>query len=82
MTDELTPAVLSIIRGVAGPQRSARIEPDACLERDVRLDALDLVTIACALDEHFGIELPDAEVEGWRLVGDLVGSVRRMRVDA
>jgi hypothetical protein len=36
---------------------------------------LDRQTLAVALDEHFGTYLPDAVIEGWHTVGDVVASV-------
>ena len=47
------------------------------------LDALDSVTLACAVEEALGVELRDAEIEAWVTVGDIVASVeRRGRVAA
>lgn len=45
---------------------------------DLGVDSLDLLDIAVALEEAFDIELPDAAVEGWVTVGDVIDSVGEM----
>lgn len=40
------------------------IVPQANLLDDLGLDSIDLMTMVMALEERFGIEVPDEEVEG------------------
>jgi acyl carrier protein len=37
----------------------ATIQPEANLQRDLGLDSLDIATVALALEERFGVDLPD-----------------------
>ena len=37
----------------------AAVRPDADLRRDLGLDSLDVATVAMALEERLGIEVPD-----------------------
>lgn len=70
---------LSIITRELREQHMARayseLSPDDMLE-DIGVDWLDRATITVALEEAFDIELPDAAVEGWQTVGDVIDSVR------
>ncbi|MDD3798408.1 MAG: acyl carrier protein [Novosphingobium sp.] len=79
----MTPAILSILTPVVPASRHHLIAPDAELEADLRLCALDRLTIAHVVEEHFNFIMPDAEFERWQTVADIVASVeRRERVEA
>lgn len=52
------------------------IEPGTLLS-DLRLDDLDKATIAVELDEALCIEIPDAEVEKWQTLADIVATCNR-----
>ena len=41
-----------------------KIEPNAELLRDLDLDSLDTVELTLGLEEKFGIEIPDEDLEG------------------
>lgn len=41
-------------------------------------EPVDRQSVAMALDETFGIELPDRDVESWASVADVVASVARL----
>lgn len=45
---------------------------DTNLMKDLEADSLDAVEIIMAIEEEFGIEIPDEEAEKIQLVGDLV----------
>jgi acyl carrier protein len=48
------------------------VKPDASLGLDLGADSLDRVEIVMACEEEFGIEIPDADAEPVKTVGDLV----------
>ena len=45
--------------------------PEANLLDDLGADSLDVVELMMTLEETFGIEVPDGDVEGMRTVADL-----------
>lgn len=47
----------------------ARIVPEAKFGDDLDADSLDLVELVMALEEEFGIEVPEEELEGIETVG-------------
>ena len=44
---------------------------------DLNFDSLDMVETAMAVEETFGLTVPDAEVEGLQTVGDVIDYVVR-----
>ncbi len=55
----------------------AQVTPDAKFGDDLDADSLDLVELVMALEEEFGVEVPEEELEGIETVGqayDLVAN--------
>ena len=48
---------------------------DTNLMKDLEADSLDAVEIIMAIEEEFGIEIPDEEAEKFQTVNDLVKDV-------
>ena len=53
------------------------VTPDTNLMKDLEADSLDAVEIIMAIEEEYGIEIPDEEAEKFQLVGDLVKYVEQ-----
>lgn len=49
-----------------------QIKPDADLFEDLGLDSIDMMTAVMAIEEQFGIEVSDDEVEGVRTLQQAV----------
>ena len=50
----------------------ANVTLDTHLMKDLEADSLDAVEIIMAIEEEFGIEVPDEEAEKFQSVGDIV----------
>ena len=48
------------------------ITSETNLTKDLEADSLDAVEIIMAIEEEFGIEIPDDQAENFKLVGSLV----------
>ena len=48
---------------------ASKITPEASFGDDLDADSLDLVELVMALEEEFGIEVPEEELEGVETVG-------------
>ena len=48
------------------------VTADTNLMKDLEADSLDAVEIIMAIEEEYGIEIPDEEAEKVKTVGDLV----------
>jgi len=49
-----------------------QVTPEAEFIQDLNADSLDMVELVMSLEEEFGIEISDEEVENIRTVGDAV----------
>jgi acyl carrier protein len=47
-----------------------KVTADARFKEDLDADSLDLVEVVLALEEKFGIEIPDDEIAGVKTVGE------------
>lgn len=53
------------------------VEPGANLSQDLGLDSLDTVEMTLGLEEAFGIEIPDSDLENVATVGDAIDLIER-----
>ncbi len=67
----LAQRVHSIIEDWLGVE-SALLVPEASLVDDLGADSLDLVELAMAFEEEFGIEVPDNDIANFRTIGDII----------
>ncbi|CCO08497.1 acyl carrier protein [Desulfotomaculum varum] len=54
----------------------ADVTLDASFVDDLGADSLDIVELVMALEEEFGLEIPDEEAEKIRTVGDAVNFIQ------
>ncbi len=50
----------------------SQVTPDASFQESLNADSLDIVELIMALEEAFGIEIPDDDAEKIRTVGDAI----------
>lgn len=48
-----------------------RVKPEASFIDDLGADSLDIVELVMAMEEEFGIEIPDSDAEKLRTVSDV-----------
>jgi acyl carrier protein len=70
----LTEKIYSIIAGQLGVDEGA-LAPEASLLDDLGADSLDVVELVMALEEQFGIEVPDEDAENIRTINDICSYV-------
>jgi acyl carrier protein len=67
--------VIEIVSGyLVGVRRG--VECSSRLVEDLYIDSVGVVEIVMALNEAFGIDLPDAEISKWRTVEDMCDLVK------
>lgn len=64
-----------VSRGIEADQ----VTPTADLFDDLGLDSLDTVELTLALEEQFGIEIPDSELENVATVQDAISLIETKR---
>jgi len=53
------------------------LTPTSNLQKDIGLDSLDFVELIIAVEEEWGIRLPDKEVETWETAQDVINSIEK-----
>ncbi len=69
--EALSERVNSIVTDQLGVDKES-LSPEANLLDDLGADSLDVVELVMALEEEFGIEVPDDDVENMRTIRDIV----------
>jgi acyl carrier protein len=69
--EALANRVQTIVGNQLGVEEKTLV-PEANLLDDLGADSLDVVELVMALEEEFGIEVPDDDVENIRTIGDIV----------
>lgn len=70
--------ILDKVRGVIAEQLNVEedvVTEDASFIDDLGADSLDIVELVMALEEEFGVSIPDEEAEKIRTVGDAVNYI-------
>jgi len=71
MSDETTKKVIEIISKQLEIEAD-KIKPEASFTDDLKADSLAVVELVLALEEDFGIEIPDEDTEKIRTVQDAI----------
>lgn len=69
--------IISIVVSQLGVEESA-VSPKAKFIEDLGADSLDIVELVMAMEEAFGIDIPDEEAENIRTVSDATEYVKKM----
>jgi len=67
--------VVEIIADQLGIDNTDDITPNSSLMKDLEADSLDAVEIIMALEDEFGVEIPDEEAEKFKNIGDIANYI-------
>jgi len=67
--DEIIDTMKDVLASELGVD-ATKVTADARFKEDLDADSLDLVEVVLALEEKFGIEIPDEEIAGVKTVGE------------
>lgn len=67
--------VVEIIADQLGLDSTEDIKPSTSLMKELEADSLDAVEIMMALEDEFGIEIPDEEAEKFKNIGNIVAYI-------
>ena len=59
---------------------AGKVEPKASFIDDLGADSLDIVELVMAIEEEFGIEVPDDDAERMQSIGDVIRYVEEKAV--
>lgn len=77
-------AVADKVKGIIAEQLGIKVEEvkeDASFIEDLGADSLDTVELVMALEEEFGIEIPDEDAEKITTVSDAVKYIEEKQVN-
>lgn len=56
-----------------------KVTADTDLQEDLGADSLDVVDLLMSIEDEFGVEVPDDEIENIKTVGSLVSYIEEIR---
>jgi len=59
-----------------------KVKSSASLVDDLGADSLDIVELVMAMEEEFGIEIPDEDAEKIKTVGDVINYIKSKKSEA
>ena len=71
--------ILEKLKEIVGEQleiEAESITADTRLNEDLNADSLDVVEILMALEDEFGVDIPDEEIEKMKTIGDVVNFIQ------
>ena len=72
--------VVNIVADQLGVKEQ-EVKPEARFIEDLGADSLDTVELVMALEEEFGIEIPDEDAEKAKTVGDVIAYIDKKLKD-
>ena len=73
--EDIYTKVKSIVIEKLGVEEEDKVKPEAHFANDLGADSLDVVEMVMALEDQFGIEIPDEDAEGIATVQDAVNYI-------
>jgi acyl carrier protein len=76
----MSDAILAKISGIIAEQLDVEVEavsPQKSFTDDLGADSLAIVELVLALEEEFGIKIPDEKVDSIKTVGDAVEYIKQ-----
>lgn len=77
MSDNVEEKIKSIIVNQLGVEE-ASVVPKAKFIEDLGADSLDIVELVMAMEEAFGVDIPDEEAENIKTVADAINFVKKV----
>ncbi len=77
MLDNVEEKIKAIIVSQLGVDEGA-VVPKAKFIEDLGADSLDIVELVMAMEEAFGVDIPDEEAENIRTVSDAINFVKKV----
>jgi len=74
--DEIQAKLVDLLVDELGIERD-KITMDATFEEDLEVDSLGVVELLIALEDNFGVQIPDEEAESLTTVGEAVDLVEQ-----
>lgn len=77
---EIEAKVMGTIEGVLSFKKGQIKGTDTFVE-DLGVDSLDMIELAMAIEEEFGVEVPDKDIENVKTVQDVINYLADKKID-
>ena len=77
MTDRLSELVVEQLHLPEGTV----VSEDTSFKDDIRADSFEMMELFMAIEEEYGVQLDDEEMEGFDTIGDVLRNIKRKGVD-
>lgn len=71
--DEILERLLGILQELAPEANVRELNPDVRVRDQLDIDSMDLLNFVIAVDEHFGVDIPERDYTKLRTLNDMVG---------
>lgn len=61
-----------ILNETAGLDKDISLEMDTVISRDLKINSLEMVSLVCAVEDEFDIEIDDKDIKSIVTIGDLI----------
>lgn len=80
--NDVVKEICELIRGINWIPGHARVEASSRFVEDLEMDDLDRIEVVMMVEEFYGVEVPEADLEGVDTVGKLADCfIRRLAVE-
>ncbi len=71
--DEILERLLAILQELAPEANVRGLDPDVRVRDQLDIDSMDLLNFVIAVDEQFGVDIPERDYTKLRTLNDMVG---------
>ena len=73
--------VVALIREQLNIQQDVPITEETSFAQDLRADSFELMELIMAVEEEYGIQVEDSELEKMKTVGDVMNYIREQGIE-
>lgn len=68
-----------ILNETAGLDKDISLGMDTIISRDLKINSLEMVSLVCAVEDEFDIEIDDKDIKSIVTIGDLIEYIEKQQ---
>ncbi len=68
-----------ILNETAGLDKDISLGMDTIISRDLKINSLEMVSLVCAVEDEFDIEIDDKDIKSIVTIGDLITYIEKQQ---
>lgn len=68
-----------LLHETAGTKEDIEFDVNTVILRDLKLNSLDLISLICAVEDEFDIEIDDKDIKSIVTIGDLIEYIEKQQ---